>query len=350
MSFITAQELKARLASSPRGAYLFFGEEEHLKRVYLSRFRALVTENPEFNVTVLDLKEGDVVSQIRAETDRLPFLSDVRFLEVRSLLPHRLTDREAEELLALLSAVPEDLILIFYFFECDVPFSGNIPRTQKKLKDTLFFKRLPENVTVVNFTHPTQAQLFAYYDSKFRSRFVRAEKRIVELFCSRGAGDMTLLENESEKLIALASATGGVLTEQMVDEALPALTETMVYKLSDAIESCNARAALSEYNTLRNMKFEPIPLLASIARALSNLALVRGGISEGEAEKTFGLKPFRTKTLRARAQKMRAEDIEQCLLLCSEADQKLKNTSLDEDVLLQALLVSVCRILGGDRA
>ncbi len=347
MRVIGAKELKARLAASPRGAYLFFGEEEHLKRVYLSRFRALVTENTEFNVTVLELKEADVLSQLQAEFDRLPFLSDVRFLEVRALLPHRLTDREAEAVCALLETVPEDLIVIFYFFECDVPFSGNIPRTQKKLKDTVFFKTLPENVTVVNFTHPTPLELSAYYESKFRSRGISADKATVALLCARASGDMTLLENESEKLIALAAATGGVLTEAMVDEAIPALTETMIYKLSDAIESCDGARALAEYNTLRKMKFEPIPLLASIARAVSNLAIARGGISEAEAEKTFGLKPFRTRALVSRSGKMREEDIRSALLLCREADYRLKNTSLDEDILLQGLLVSLCRLLGG---
>ena len=231
-----------------------------------------------------------------------------------------------------------------------MPFSGNIPRAQKKLKDTLFFKNLPENVTVVNFTHPTPAELSAYYESKFRSRGIAAHKETVSLLCARAAGDMTLLENESEKLIALAAATDGVLTEQMVDEAIPALTETMIYKLSDAVESCDASRALAEYNTLRAMKFEPIPLLASVSRALSNLALARDGISEAEAEKTFGLKPFRTSALVSRAKNMREEDIREAILLCSEVDYRLKNTSLEEDVLLQELLVRVCAVLGGRRA
>ena len=348
MTVIGAKELKARLSAHPTGAYLFFGEEEHLKRVYLSRFRALVTSSPEFNVTTLEVREDDPISPIYAEVMRPPFLSDLRFLDVRGLALHRLTDKQAEEFCALVSEVPEDLILIFYFFECDVPFSGNIPRTQKKLKDLPAFKNLPSSVTVVNFTHPTQSELCAYYEAKFKSRGVESEKRIIDLFCSRGAGDMVLLENESEKLIALARATDGVLTQEMVDEALPELNETMVYKLSDAIESTDCARALKEYDTLRKMKFEPIPLLATVSRSVANLALVQGGISEMDAEKTFGLKPFRTRTLKERARKMEPARLASCLALCSEVDRKLKNTALDGDVLLQTLITDVCRMLRGE--
>ncbi len=347
MALIGAKELKARLSAHPTGAYLFFGEEEHLKRVYLSRFRALITENAEFNSTVLEVGENDPVSQIAAEMDRLPFLSELRFLEVRSLALHRLSEKDVVRLHALLAKCPEDLIVIFYFFECDVPFSGNIPKTQKKLKDLDVFKNLPENVTVVHFTHPKTGELLQYYDAKFKSRGVSAARDVLELFCTRGAGNMTLLENESEKLIALASASDRCVTRAMVEEALPALTETMVYKLSDAIESADAARALKEYNTLRAMKFEPIPLLASISRAVANLLLVKGSLSEEEAEMKFSLKPFRTRALKTRAAKMQKEDLVSAQLLCSETDRKLKNTSLDADLLLTTLIVSLCQKLGG---
>lgn len=344
MTVIGAKELKARLAASPGGAYLFFGEEEHLKRVYLSRFRALVTENTEFNVTTLEVTESDPISQIRAEFSRMPFLSPLRFLDVRGLSLHKLSEKESEELCALLSDCPEDLICIFYFFECDIPFASNIPRTQKKLKDLPVYRALPDNVAVVHFTHPTPAELCAYYEAKFKSRAVTVSRGVVQELCTRAAGDMVLLENETDKLISLVGH-GGEVTLEMVDEALPALTESAVYKLSDAIESCDAPRALTEYAVLRKMKFEPIPLLASVCRAVANLALVKGSFSDAELEKTFGLKAFRIRALKSRAAALSLSALARCQILCSDVDRNLKNTSIDGDVLLQTLIVDICRIL-----
>lgn len=347
MTLLGAKELKARLSAHPTGAYLFFGEEEFLKRLYLSRFRALITENAEFNVSTLEVGEERPVAQIAAEMAQLPFLSDLRFLEVRGLALHRLSDGEGEELCRLLADCPEDLILILYFFECDLPFSGTIPGTKKQLKDLPVYQNLPEGVSVVRFTHPTAKELFVYYDAKLKSRGVKADRAVLELFCARGKGNMTLLENESEKLISLSLAGDGTLTREMVEEALPELSETMIYKLSDAIESCDTRRALEEYETLRNMKFMPIPLFASIARAVANLAIVKSGVGEQEAEKQFGLKPFRVKTLRARAKNVSDLALAEAQAACSETDRKLKNTGIDEDLLLQTLIVTVCHTLGG---
>lgn len=344
---IGAKELKARLAASPAGAYLFFGEEEHLKRVYLARFRALVRENAEFNVTTVTVREDDALSTLRAEMDRMPFLSELRFLEVRGLSLHKFSNKEASEFCALLATCPEDLILILYFFECDIPFSGNIPKTQKRLSTLPAYQNLPDSVTVVHFAHPTTAELTAYYEAKFKSRGVSVTKEVAALFAARGGGNMTLLENESEKLIALAASTGGALTREMVDEAMPELSESMIYKLSDALEACDAPRAITEYRILRSMKFDTIPLLASVARTVSNLTLMKGEITDKEAESRFGIKAFRARSLRERARRMDAGSLFRCQERCSQIDRELKNTSLDADVLLETLIVELCRTLGG---
>ena len=344
---IGAKECKARLSAQPTGAYLFFGEEEHLKRVYLSRFRALVTENPEFNTTRLEVGESDPIGEVAYEMGRLPFLSEMRFLDVRGLALHRLSDKEVERFHALLSDCPPDLIVVFYFFECDLPFAGTIPKSQKKLKDLPVFQNLPEGVTVVNFTHPTASELFAYYDAKFKSRKVSASREVVELFCARAKGNMKLLENESEKLVALALSGDGVLTREMIDEALPELSETMIYKLSDAVENADAARAISEYRILRTMKFEPIPLLASLARTVANLSIARGTLSEMEAEKQFGIKPYRFRALKARAAKLSPSSLASCQAMVSDVDRNLKNTALDADVMLETLIVRLCTTLGG---
>ncbi len=326
------------------GVYFFFGEEEHLKQVYLSRLRAQVDE---FNTKKITLTPEDWYAQLSAEIGQVSFFSARRFLEIRALPLPYMNEKEAQQLAALLSSVDDDLILVCYFFECDIPFTGNIPRTQKRLLNLPAFKNLPESVCVVNFQHPTASECVYYYDAKFKSRGVSAERAVLELFCSRGKNDMSLLENESEKLIALAGVSGGVLTREMVEEALPQASESMLYRLSDAVEGADAKRALEEYRILRAMKFDPIPILATISRTIVNLRLVQATTDGKTLEETFGIKGFRQKKLITAARRVSPQALNECAELCLNTDMKLKNTSLSADVLLEEVLVKICMKLGG---
>ena len=344
-----AKELKQRLAAHPAGVYFFFGEEEHLKRVYLSRFKALVRENAEFNTAALTLKEGEGLGGLAAELGAVPFLSPLRFVGVWGLELHKLSEKESEEFCRLISACGEDQIVIFYFYECDLPFSGNIPRTAKRLNTLPVYKNLPENAVVVNFTHPTPAELYAYYEAKFAHRNVKAAPEVVRLFCARGAGDMTLLENESEKLIAYAASHAGEITREMVDEALPETDESMLYKISDAVENADVSRALNEYRILRGMKFDPIPILATLARCVSTLHLAAACPSVQTLVEAHGIKDFRAKKLVGTAKKYTKKALREAQELCLGADKTLKNTSLDPDVVLQECIVRICRTLKGEQ-
>lgn len=343
MSVIGAKELKARLASSACGGYLFFGEEEHLKRVYLSRFRALVTSCPEFNVTKLVLPQDGAISVLSGEVARLPMLSDIRFVEAHGLLLHQLTESEETALLALMEDLPSDLILILYFHECDVPFEREIPRTKKKLKDLAVYQRLVECATVVNFTHPTTAELVAYYGAKLKSRGISAERELLTQLALRTGGDMTRMENESETLIALAAEAGGVLTRALLDSVLPPPDDARYYYLTDALEQCDGTRALSEYQSLRAQKNEPIPILSSVAKSLAyQLIAKEGGLTPPEAEQEYGIKAFRYQKLCRSTERVSRAHLCDCLQECTRLDRLFKSTALPADVLMTELILKIC--------
>ena len=112
---ITVDALKTKIKCEPCGAYLFFGEEEYLKSFYLDKLRELVDKGgfAQLDYSKLDF-ENKTIDDLASEFFVMPMGGEVRLLEVRNLLPMKLSDKDFAKLVELVEEIPDYLIFVIY--------------------------------------------------------------------------------------------------------------------------------------------------------------------------------------------------------------------------------------------
>lgn len=328
------EDLRARIRKDPAGVYFFFGEEERLKQMYLARLQESV-ENAAFNTAKLTLSDAPLAA-LEAEISVLPFLSERRFVRVDGLITAKLSASQEARFFALLENAPAYLILVFFFPAASVP--------DAKLQESTLFSGLPENVCAVRFARRTAAELVRYMDGRFQKRGISVPEQVLRELVLRCDQDMTHLERAGETLIAYAAAKKEPITIKTVDAFLPEKLDSRLYRLSDAVQAANAAAALSEYASLRAQDTDEYRICATVARAVGILHALRTA-DRDTALSVLGVKSFRYGDMAAQARRVSSAAFCEASALCLDADAKLKNTSLNPDVVLQELIVRVCGIL-----
>ncbi|MBQ9544141.1 MAG: DNA polymerase III subunit delta, partial [Clostridia bacterium] len=236
---VGVDELKSRLRLDPAGAYLFFGEEEYLKKYYLQKFVSLVEEGGfgDLNVSTYDyaLKGMD---QLRGEFDTVPMLGDRRLVIVRSLQPLKLSERDGERLLDLLDSVPKHLIAIIFCLSEE--FVADKAALKKK-----FPHRLAEKLTAVDFSHLSENALVSWIGKGLGSAGLRVTDEAARLLVRICASDMMKMRSELDKLENYLKASGrDIVTADDVRLLVTGDPQAQVYELTDAVLARNAELAL----------------------------------------------------------------------------------------------------------
>ena len=107
---ITTKDLELKQRQNVTGAYLFFGEEEYLKRHYLQRFREKAEADKDlaaFNHTIID---GGDLDALEAECSGLALFAESRLIELRDLNIKKLKKDQQEAVCDLLSSTITDTI------------------------------------------------------------------------------------------------------------------------------------------------------------------------------------------------------------------------------------------------
>ena len=104
------QKLKADIKNRQfKNCYLFYGEEDYLKRLYRDSLKAAVLNGgDDMNCTRFQGKETDVV-QIKDLADTLPFFSDYRLI----IVENSGLFKSANDLADYLPNMPDSTILLF---------------------------------------------------------------------------------------------------------------------------------------------------------------------------------------------------------------------------------------------
>jgi len=116
---VTETELRNQLKRGPRGGYLFWGEEDYLKRHYLGEVRRAVLEQcppglEELNRITLTLEDGDFGALENALLSP-PVMAPLKIVEVTPPSPDAWKEKEKKALLAALSPLGalEDTVVVF---------------------------------------------------------------------------------------------------------------------------------------------------------------------------------------------------------------------------------------------
>ena len=335
---ITVDALKTKIKCEPCGAYLFFGEEEYLKSFYLDKLRELVDKGgfAQLDYSKLDF-ENKTIDDLASEFFVMPMGGEVRLLEVRNLLPMKLSDKDFAKLVELVEEIPDYLIFVIYCRNSEYSVDKSV---LKKTSDKERAQLIEERFNAVNFTHLGENTLINWVEKKCLQPFgLHTTERAARLLIKYCSADMLRMRNELYKLEQYLKSEGR--TELTVDHVklfvIPD-SDVVVFDLADAVLAKDAQAARDIMEGLKLTRTEPISIAGVLFKALGSAALAVSGADDKSCFAAAKLSSWQAKRYRELGRNYDRSYFAEAMALCLECDGKLKGMSGDGYMLIENLV------------
>lgn len=328
---MTQAEFRKELKAGLSGAYLFWGDEDYLKKFYAGRAeKHTVGDDPDmaaWNAHYIRA-EGDAnLSDLEAAVLSVSMMGDRVFVRYDADLTS-LTEEETDVLIDIIENIDrEQTVLVIV-----APAGGFDPGTAKK--PSKMMKRYSQVLNVVDLMQQSPAELKKWMARRLSTDSLTITPEGMELLAARSTDNMYILSGELEKLAAYALANGiSVIDESMVLTVSSVTAEDNAFALANAVLDGDRRKALSVLYNHKMRRESAVGVLASVTKCICDMMTVSYLVSEGADKQTVAAK---TKMHEYRAglymQAVAGSPPERLLAAakrCREADIKLKSTALD---------------------
>lgn len=320
------------------GSFLFYGEEGYLMYNSLKTVRnACFPEGDDlFGHTVISTPV-EPITPLTVAVDEESVFSDRKLIELSEFSwPSRAgeIDRLCDELLPLCNAVnnSENTFLILYTtpFEFD---AGLPPKRPSKL-----YELLCEECTPVHFALESEARLVKWMGRRAAALGATLPPAVAQEMISRAGKNMFCLIGEVEKASFLTLSRGRDVIEPQDLDLTVNNEEIAAFDFENALRSGNFSRALSIVREHEKDKDPPELISAVINNYAINLFLAGAFLSEGKRENEFatltGINPYVASHYFRAAKGRELESLEKNVMLCSEADIKIKSGGGDVNYLI----------------
>ncbi len=323
------KEFKSRLAEGRLGGiYVFSGDEDYLKKYYLSQLKAaIVTDDAfaTFNYASFDGESLDFGALTEAITAP-PFMSEYKLVEWKYPSFDKMKEGELKRFEELLDTVEERpyITLAFLTNDTDIMASGK--------KESKFVKRFSERINFLSFKKFTESNsqgLYHWLREHFSAEGIKVDLAVVQELVFRAGHSMSVLSGEVDKLAAYLKSKGrDTLTKEDVTLVASSTPESDTFALSNAILNRNKKDAFAALGEMKWRRVDPIIIFSMLSRICSDLALVSELLLEGQdakdIEKTMKMHPFTLKLYIAAVKKHTPDKIASMLSELSRADADSK--------------------------
>ena len=324
------------------GAYLFYGDEDYLKELYVNRvLKRCVNPGLEgFNLHKYDGESAELDEFIDA-AQMLPMMSDRVVVLVRDFDLAKLSAEESKQFEEFLGDVPETTVIVFWLDA--IKFN---PKKDSKWKKIVSL-----------FSECGNAVEFGKKDKNYLSKFViglaqRQERNIsvgdAYYLIDTVGDDLNVLENETNKLCAYCE--NGVIDRNAINTVSTRTLTVKAFELTKAVSSNNLNRAFEILNVFFEQKMEPTVILNEIITAYVDMYRAKVSVSSGEGSEAlakdfnYGNTSFRLKNGASYASDISVEQLRECLFELDKADTVIKSTAGDNRLALEQLLVSLAVI------
>ena len=306
---------------NPAKLYVFHGEESYLREYYLTRLKqCLVPPGFEgFNYIRLEAR-GLKPERLTEAVDSLPAFAPRKLVVVSDLDVCKPGEELKQTLERLLTDLPESVCLVFIYQT--IPFKADAR--------TKLYGLLTKTGRIVEFAPQQAADLIVWIIRHFKSLQKEIDRKLCEYLLFLCGDLMASLKNEIEKIAAYAAGTQ--ITRGDIDAVATPVLDAVVYQMTDAIAGRKWEKAMTVLLTLREMREEPVALLAALGRNLRGLYVARlaqlSGKDAREVARLMGYRSAYPAERLTQAAKGRSLDwCRQAVAMCAQADLFLKSGS-----------------------
>ncbi|MBI5480859.1 MAG: DNA polymerase III subunit delta [Deltaproteobacteria bacterium] len=327
-------------AGRPEPVYYLYGKEQFLVQRALAAVRAAVLDpkTQAFNLDTVDCKEGaHHAERILAAARTLPMLARRRLVLVK----------DADEL------KPEDL-------EAMLPYLGNPAETtclvfvaQNADLRRRFFLELRKGGGLAKFEPLYERRLPAWIEGEARALGHGVEPGAAQLLCDVSGADLASLSQALEQL-SLFVGPRQRITVAAVEELCAETRQHSVFDLAKAVGERDTRRALHQCQRMLQAREPAVRILFMLTRHFRQLwiaqELAPQRLDREEAARRIGIPPFFVDGLMTQARRFDGRALARAFEALYGADRALKSSHAGDEVVLERLLVDLCRTPTGGGA
>ena len=312
-------------------AYLVVGEDELKRQTVVERLRKRVADGGdlEFNHDVFDAEEADV-AQIVGACNTMPFMSDMRLVEVSNA--QKLRKADAEALIAYLGnpSPTSVLCLVADKLAKNTRLYKAVAATGKKSVIPCDPKKRVEMPAMVRQMAVTHGVTFTD----------RAAQKLLEL-----VGENTVKLDAEIRKIALAHNSRDAVSPADVESMVVRVAEPKPWDLVDAMAERNLSRCLELLGFMENAS--PFSLLAQCVKRVRELMCARALLDRGEegnipaALGLNGKRAWLAKSYVANARRFSAVELRRAVIAARDTELAMKSGTDPRSALVDWLIV-VC--------
>lgn len=271
--------------------YLFYGEEDYLKRHYIDRVRqALEQAHGPAALTFLD-EESFSLDRFYDATENLSFGVSAALLVLREVEPAALPKEEREILLQQLADLPEGVAVVLLYGD---RYLAGAPDQRRRRSQHI--KDLSAQMRAVEFPLQSADALRDWMVRRLGASKLNIAGDAASLLLAQCDNRMVALATELHKLAALCESYGQrVVTREMVEAvALPG-SEADIYEIVGCMTAQDYNGALRRLDRCRKNRESPVAVTAALGSAFCELLFVKAAYDAGQRKvddilKRYGIK------------------------------------------------------------
>lgn len=249
--------LKGDLAQKTPGSfYVLYGEEDYLRRYYLSMLRRQLVDGPTEDFNFHRLTSENFSMQVLSESlEALPMMAERTMIQVDDVDLFALPEDDRTQLAALFSDIPDYacLVLVYADFKPD--------KRKKKLWDAM-----EKNAVLAEFAYQTEHDLTAWIVRHFRAEKKNISPALCGYLLQRCGSSMTRLDAEIAKICAYSGADDIVRAD--IDAVVEPTLEAVVFEITDVLGQREFDRALERLSVMLKLRAEPIAMGSARSAAI----------------------------------------------------------------------------------
>lgn len=324
-------------AGNWQGVYLFFGEEEYIKKQALDQaMEAMVDPSfKDLNYAQIDGAQVDLDDIINA-CETLPFMGTRRVVVIKDLsLINGKPEGDIDEdgFLDYIKGMSPSTCLILY---C----RGELDKRKK------IYRSINKMGRALEFKNLRGQELHAWINQTVKKQGKKISYNAMEHLIDGIGNNLEDLSNELDKLVSYVGQKATIGMEDIDEVVVPTLEES-IFQLVDAIGEKRANHALM---VLGNLMYEggqaAQPILAMIARQFRLILQCKGYYEEGYNPDAIATKlkqrPFVVRKCLSQGKNFTVEQLKKGLELCLKVDYDIKTGRVQDTMGLELIIVKMC--------
>ena len=312
--------------------YLFYGEEEYLKRQYRDRLvHAMNPEGDTMNMAHFEGKGIDV-KEVISLGETLPFFAERRILVLEDT---GFFKGQCPELPEYLANLPDYLCMLFVEDEVD--------------KRSRMYKAVKNAGAVVEFARQDERTLMRWVLGILTREGKKITQKDMELFLIKTGTDMTNIEMELEKLLSYTMGRD-VVTARDIEEICTNQITNRIFEMVRAVSEQNQKKALDLYYDLLSLKEPPMRILFLLARQFNMMLQVKDlqrlGVDQKGIADRLGIQSFIVRNYASFAGKCSMERLRQAVEEFTQTEEDVKSGRLQDVMSVELMIVKYSSAVG----